>query len=194
MPPPPFTPAAATEADLMRRIAARQMHAFEAFYRLYHPRLNRFLLRMTRRPSLVDEIINDTMLVVWERADRFDQGSKVSTWLFGIAYRQGLKALRHVDSRLEAGEDLTQACELPSADTAPDIRVQQQHARALLDQALAEISPQQRAIMELTYYFGHSCAEIAEIVECPVGTVKTRMFHAKRRLRDVLGESNREAI
>ena len=82
------------EVVLMGRVAAEQIDAFESLYRLYHPRLVRFLEGMTRRPALVEEILDDTMLVVWRRAHAYMPTAKVSTWIFGIAYRQALKALR----------------------------------------------------------------------------------------------------
>ena len=101
--PGPATSAAAgltdsDEARLIGRIAAGELRAFEAMYRAYHPRLTRFLERMTRRPGLVDEVLNDTLLVVWHRAGRYNGCSKVSTWIFGIAYRKALKALQRFDA------------------------------------------------------------------------------------------------
>ena len=86
----------AEEADvaLVSRVAAGDLHAFEALYRIYHPRLDRFLSLMTARRTVVEEVLNDTMLVVWRRSDTYNRQSKVSTWIFAIAYRTALKALR----------------------------------------------------------------------------------------------------
>src|SRR5271165_7540794 len=85
---------ASDEARLISRIAGGELRAFEDLYRIYHPRLTRFLANMLRRRELVEEVLNDTMLVVWRRADSFNGTSKVSTWVFAIAYRKALKALR----------------------------------------------------------------------------------------------------
>src|SRR6185437_863575 len=82
------------DASLIDRVAARDLQAFDALYRAYHTRLARFLGRLTRRAGLVDEVLNDTMLVVWNRADSYNGRSKVSTWIFAIAYRKTLKALQ----------------------------------------------------------------------------------------------------
>src|SRR5688572_33194103 len=95
--------AAPDEIALMDGVAAERKDAFEALYRLYHPRLTRFLQGMTRRPALAEEILDDTMLVVWRKAHTYNPSAKVSTWIFGIAYRQALKALH----RLNAGIDAT---------------------------------------------------------------------------------------
>src|ERR1700741_177588 len=97
--------ASMNEVGLIGRIAAEDMGAFETLYALYHPRLARFLLGMTRRPPLVEEILDDTMLVVWRKAHTYNPGAKVSTWIFGIAYRQALKALRQVDDAVESGAE-----------------------------------------------------------------------------------------
>ncbi len=180
------------EVALMECVAAEQMDAFEALYRLYHPRLTRFLMGMTHRPALVEEILDDTMLVVWRRAHTYDPTAKVSTWIFGIAYRQALKALRQcgdVATAAEVGE-----AALPSAQLAPDVELHQRDLHAMLDHAMRALSAEQRAVIELTYYLGYACREIATIMDCPVDTVKTRMFYARRRLKALLGASCEEAM
>ena len=87
--------AAANERDLatLRRLRS-EAGAFEALYREFYPRLFDFLLRMLGSPRDVEEAINDTMLVVWRKADGFAERSKVSTWIFGIAYKKALKRLQ----------------------------------------------------------------------------------------------------
>jgi RNA polymerase sigma-70 factor (ECF subfamily) len=174
--------AAREELRLIARVAAEDTAAFECLYRAYHPRLVRFLHGMLRQGPLVEEVLDDTMLVVWRRAHTFDGSAKLSTWLFAIAYRQALKALRQRGH--EPGID-----EEPAApgDAEPDSRLQQHQLHACLADALAALSAEHRAVIELTYYQGHSCREIADIVDCPVATVKTRMFYARRRLRSALG-------
>src|SRR5436190_23083870 len=84
--------AALDEPRLIERIAGRDLQAFEELYRAYHPRLTRFLMNMLRRPHLVEEALDDTMMVVWKRPDAFNGSSKVSTWIFAIAYRTARKA------------------------------------------------------------------------------------------------------
>src|ERR1700710_182309 len=91
----------AAEAVLLARVVAGGELAFKALYRSYHPRLSRFIGLMTRRSAVVEESVNDTMLVVWRRADSFNGQCKVSTWIFAIAYRTVLKALRQQDEPVE---------------------------------------------------------------------------------------------
>ncbi|GLQ94987.1 RNA polymerase sigma factor [Dyella acidisoli] len=177
------------EAALLGRVAAEEKDAFEALYRLYNPRLQRFVRSVTKQPVLVEEILDDTMMVVWRKAYTFNHSAKVSTWIFAIAYRQALKALKRLGSweESEVGD-----CADASAP-GPDDALQQQELRKHLDDALGTLSPEQRAVMELTYYFGYACREIAQIMDCPVDTVKTRMFYARRKLKTALA-SRREAI
>jgi RNA polymerase sigma factor (sigma-70 family) len=100
-PTPAHSPApqriAMDDVDLIGLVAMEDMRAFEALYRAYAPRLRRFLRGMLRQQALVDEVLDDTMLVAWRKAHTFDATSQVSTWLFAIAYRQALKALRRHD-------------------------------------------------------------------------------------------------
>ena len=98
-------PDAADEIALIGQVAGGDMTAFETLFRRYYPRLRRFLERMTRRPQLVDEILNDTMLVVWRKADTFNLRSKLSTWIIGIALRRSLKALERVDDAIDFDPD-----------------------------------------------------------------------------------------
>jgi len=173
------------EVELIHRVAARDGSAFEALYRGYYPRLRRFIERVTRRPQLVDEVVDDTMLVVWHKASSYDLRSRLSTWIFGIAFRRALKALKGCDTPVEFEPD---KCQAPAA-AGPEGMLQQQETRARIARALDALSIPHRAVLELCYFEGHSCAEIAEIMQCPVSTVKTRMFHARRRLRALMAET-----
>src|SRR4051812_23288685 len=96
--PPPRHPVRdeRTEQDdfaCMRAIAAGDRSAFERLYRRYYERVFRFSLRVTGRINLVEDIVNETMMVVWRRAREYRGAAAVSTWILGIAYRKSLKAL-----------------------------------------------------------------------------------------------------
>jgi RNA polymerase sigma factor (sigma-70 family) len=185
---------AVDEVALMDGVAAERMEAFESLYRLYHPRLARFLLGMTRRPAMVEEILDDTMLVVWRKAHTYDPNAKVSTWIFGIAYRQALKALRRLDDGTESLARSHEESLVEPTQAGPDSAMQQHELRERLRLAMSGLSAEHRAVIELTYYLGYSCRDIAQVMDCPVDTVKTRMFYARRRLRSLLDLSREEAI
>ena len=180
----PFEPSAVDEATLVARIAGRDAAAFDLLYRGYRPRLRRFVERVTRRPQIVDEVLDDTMLIVWRKAGSYKLRSKVSTWIFGIAYRRALKALKRLDDPVEA--EVSERSDLDAA--GPEDTVLAREERVRIAKALRALSAEHRAVIELTYYEGHSCADIAEVMRCPVNTVKTRMFYARRRLRMLLAD------
>ena len=176
------------EARLLRRIALQDGYAFETLYRVYYRRLTRFLDRLTRKPQLIDEILDDTMLVVWRKAVTFNGESQVSTWIFAIAYRKAMKALRREGSRAQISFDRDEPLYAPSAETA----FIEGESRSAIRHLVAGLSVEQRAVVELTYYHGCAYKEIAAIVGCPVDTVKTRMFHARRKLRNALRGQEQE--
>ena len=175
---------AATPEDLrlFAGVRARELDAFEALYRLYHPRLARFLLNLLHRPQMVEEVLNDTLFVVWERSDTFRGASKLSTWIFAIAYRKAMKALRRLDEPVEDREADTR----PSDGDAPDAPFGRHRTQEALLAALAKLSPDHRTVVDLTYFHEMGYREIAAIMDCPVDTVKTRMFHARRHLRRLM--------
>ena len=167
---------------LIALVRAGDKQAFEELYRLYHPRLTRFLFNIVRRPQIIEEVLSDTMFVVWEQAGAFHGASKLSTWIFAIAYRKAMKAVRRQDEPM-GSPDLEA---LASDEPGPDVETGRHYTHVLLARAMEELSPQHRAVLNLTYYQELGYREIAAIMECPVDTVKTRMFHARRHLRQRL--------
>jgi RNA polymerase sigma factor (sigma-70 family) len=177
----------ADEAELLHRIAVGDRQAFDTLYRGYFPRLTRFLERVMRRPHAVEEVLNDAMLVVWRKAGTFNGKSKVSTWIFSIAYRKALKAIKRFDDPVESDDQ-----QFESTLPGPESQLMQKQRTALLLEQIGRMSADHRAVIELTYYHGCPYQEIAQIMGCPVDTVKTRMFHARRRLRQFLSDRKEE--
>lgn len=171
------------ESALFERVAAHDLRAFESLYRLYHPRLARFLSALTRRPALVEEVLNDTLYAVWRRPEAFHGKSKLSTWIFAIAYRKALKAMNRQD---EPPLDDSWIAHAPSDEARPDELLEGRETSTLLGRAIDELSPDHRAVVNLCYFQDMAYREIAEVMGCPVDTVKTRMFHARRRLKSRL--------
>jgi RNA polymerase sigma-70 factor (ECF subfamily) len=181
------------DADLLRRIAAQDRKAFEKLYHRYAPRLGSYLMRLLRQRDLVDEAVNDTLYTVWQSAARFDpQRARVSTWLFGIAYNKGLKALARAAPRtwvpLEdsgAHDENDNPDTLASHDNPEHSAMGEQLGQSLAD-ALAALSPEHRSVIELAFIESMSYEDIALVMDCPVNTVKTRMFHARKKLSERL--------
>ena len=164
---------------LLVAVAAGDRRALEELYLSYHRRLARFLSRFTSRYENVEEIINDTFMVVWQNAKDFRNASQVSTWIIGIAYRTALKSFRRQKNHNVAHslEDYPEQTVDPTFDAEVD---------DWLTHGLRRLPMEQRLTLELAYQMGHSLEEIAVITECPVGTVKARMFHAREKLRQYL--------
>jgi len=165
------------DRDILDKVAAGDREALRELYLIYHRRLSRFLTRFIRRHDLIEEVINDTLWVVWRKAGEFRGDSQLSTWIMGIAYRCALRTLRGrgVDAVPIDNELLTAPDELDTAETSEWVLL-----------AMQQLSTDQRLTLELAYGQGHSCEEIAQIMDCPVNTVKSRMFQARNKLRTIL--------
>lgn len=183
---PPLDPGDAIDHACIQAVASCDRQAFELLYRRQHPRLARFLHRFTARRDLIDDVVNDTMWVVWRKSAEFRGDSKVSTWIIGIAYRCMLKALRGTAPADEVGESLLDRFELEQAAAAQHDGEAGRELRDWLARGLLTLPDEQRVTLELAYFLGHSCEEIAAVMGCAVGTVKARMFHARVRLRSVM--------
>ena len=170
------------DVDLISAIANGDRAAFRALHRKHHSAVNGFALRMLRAPDRAEEVTNDTFLAVWKGAKKFESRSKVSTWIFGIAYRIAQKSTRRYwFEKSHVGFEDVPEIEDETPDGVEALFTQQRVARAL-----ATLPLDLRTVVELTYYYGHSYPEIAEIVGAPVGTIKSRMHAARARLREEL--------
>ena len=170
----------ATDRRLLERMASGDRAALGILYHGYHGRLCRFLSRLTRRVDVIEEVTNECFWIVWQKAAEFRGESRVSTWIMGIAYRCGLKALRQRGAEPLADSVLSEQC-APAAN--PD---EERELRDWLAKGLERLSADQRAVIELVYGVGHTLEDVAQITQCPLGTVKARLFHARVKLRNVL--------
>ena len=172
--------------QLLERIGRGDAPAFEIFYKRYRRYLERFIYQVTRRQELVDDVISEVMLAVWQQAARTERLALASTWLLGIANFKSLQALRKLG--ITGGDGL--------GDEGGDDNLGQRELEQdnLLHVALRHLSPEQRAAMELVYFHGLHYQDIAKVMGCPENTVKTRIFHARRRLRDVWPQLSGEAV
>ena len=176
----------------LTRIAAGDRAALKELYFEYHKRLLRFALRLTHDAGLAEEIVNDTMITVWQHAGDFRDESRVSTWIMGIVYRRSLKAFgakqRQLPTASAAAVDPDAANQVASLEAlAHDAEV-----RDWVEAALKQLTPEHRLVVELAYFVGLSCEEIATVTACPTGTVKTRLHYARLRMRAYLVSLNVE--
>lgn len=176
----------AKERNLIAETAAGNGKAFEQLYQLYFNRLYQFIFHVIRRQDCIEEVINDVMYVIWEKASTYDQTCRPSTWILGIAYLKSLKSAEQCRIRENRSVELND-----ELDYFPDRGAQwvsQLEISNWLEVAFDKLSAEQRAVVEMTYYQGLHYNEISEIMQCSENTVKTRMFHARKILAKVLSE------
>lgn len=172
------------EATLISRIAKGDENALEQLYHVYYSRLLRFITRTTRRADRADEVINEVMYVVWQKAETYDHSCKPSTWIFGITYNKSRKLMRK--SKFEEAVSLDSIDKENSLLGRHYTGLKQLELLNWLETAFEVLSPVQRTVVELTYFHGMHYSEIAKLMECPENTVKTRMLHARKKLAPIL--------
>ncbi|MCW8884783.1 MAG: sigma-70 family RNA polymerase sigma factor [Motiliproteus sp.] len=170
----------AEEVAWIHSIGKGDKAALRLLYARYSTRIFRFVIRMMRDEAKAEEVVNDVMMEVWKSAASFEGRSSPSTWILGIARFRTLNAVRGkkldtvgLDEAPEAVDEQQDLSQVKS----------QEQLKGLLRNALDRLSDEHREVMELTFFHGHSYPEIAQILQCPENTVKTRMFHARAKLK-----------
>jgi len=170
----------AEDQRLLLRIADNDRDAFEELFNRYRRRLFTFLFRLTRSHGAAEELANDVLLTVWKDAGRFRGDSKPSSWIFGIAYR---KALAHLRKRK------FQLVPFVERDAGVDENGARLEREDWVRQGIDALPPKQKLTVMLVYFLGLSCAETAKVSGVPLSTVKTRMFHARQKMKEHLVDS-----
>lgn len=163
------------ETALLLRVKEGDRSAFEELFRLYERPLGGYLWRLCGNRALAEDLLQDCFLRIWKAAPAWQPAARVSTWIFRIAHNLHLN-------------EAARRKELPG--TVPEGRTESVAApdHEALQLALESLPDGERAVVLLSEIQGFTYAEIAEILDLPLGTVKSRMFTALRRLRDKLGD------
>jgi RNA polymerase sigma-70 factor (ECF subfamily) len=171
---------------LLGRIERADEAAFRELYRAFSRRLYAYVLRQLGDPAQAEEIVADTLYEVWRRPAIFRGDSQFSTWLIGIARNKVLMAFR---SRKPDAihDDIADVAEIVAADdpSAFEILAQQQRHEGVRH-CMDKLSSDHRECVHLVFYEGMSLAEVAAVQVCPENTVKTRLFHARQKLKNCL--------
>ena len=180
------------DADLLALTAAGRREALEVFYEKYSSRVFSLAVHMLRDREAAEEVTQDVFMNVWRRSSSYqaNRGS-VAAWLFGIAHNRTVDELRR---RRRQGitteiEEIDLERYLVSSFIDPQENAAINEDRHLVRKALGELRPEQRDVIILAYFKGYSHSEIAEHLSQPLGTVKTRMRLAMKKLREVIGLS-----
>jgi RNA polymerase sigma-70 factor (ECF subfamily) len=182
---PPPGPAEPSDADLLAGVAARDRAAFVALFERYAGRIKAFMMRSGASAADADEIAQDVMVAIWRRAGSFDpRRAAASTWIYAIARNRRIDLYR----RARPGPDRDDPSLQPDPEPDGLDRLSRAEQDARLREGLATLPAEQRAVLAAAFYDGLSHGEIAEALGLPLGTVKSRIRLAFRRLRDALGE------
>jgi RNA polymerase sigma-70 factor, ECF subfamily len=154
----------------------------QTLYGRHHVRVFRFLVRLVGEAS-AEDILSEVFFDVWQQAGRFEARSSVTTWLLSIARFKALSVLR---KRRDVALDPEVAEAVEDDTDTPEVTVQKASKAAVLRRCLDGLSVEHREVIDLVYYHERSVEEVAEILRIPEGTVKTRMFHARKRLSEIL--------
>jgi RNA polymerase sigma-70 factor (ECF subfamily) len=170
------------DRQLLKRLAQGDQSALGELYALYGQRLYAFALRLVGDPALAEDVVQDVLVVVWRSARKFRGEGRVIAWLLGIVHHTGIKATRRKTSPLF--ESAAQS--LSAAGPSPEEIVLRDEQARWVQRGLQELSPDHRVVLELVFYHGLRLKEVAEVCDCPMGTVKSRLSYARQHLRGVL--------
>jgi RNA polymerase sigma-70 factor (ECF subfamily) len=181
----PKRPAARAESapdpDVLRRLAAGEIDALGELYDRYHEIVRRFVARATSNAEDVDDLVHATFLAAAQSATRYDGRASCRPWLIGIA-AQLLRRRRQLFGRLLSVLSSLRGTRAAALDPRPALQ-----ARADVERTIGRLSDVKRITLLLAEVEGLSCAEIAAVLDVPIGTVWTRLHAARREIRQALG-------
>lgn len=179
------------DASLMRQIAIRQSDALNDLYDRYGRLVYSIALNSVGDQDIAEEIVQDVFTRAWEKANTYDAGiAKVSTWLITITRNRAIDELRKVKSRRESSS--ISWAEISPNDSpfspGPEEEAELSMEQKLVSEALETLSPHQRELLAMAYFKGYTQSKIAEVLDLPLGTVKTQIRTAIQKLRLVMSQ------
>ncbi|MEQ8709659.1 MAG: sigma-70 family RNA polymerase sigma factor [Rhodospirillales bacterium] len=179
-------PTAAHCAGLVRRIAeSHDKAAFEEVFDLFSGRLKSYFLGLGTSESDAEELVQETLILVWRRAAQFDETKAgFTTWLFTIARNKSIDRIR---KERRPALDPDEPMLLPEAETPPDAALDREQDARILRDAIKTLPPEQSDLIRLAYYEELAHGAIAARLDLPVGTVKSRIRLAMKKLRLAYG-------
>jgi RNA polymerase sigma-70 factor (ECF subfamily) len=171
------------DETLLALIGKGDKEAMRILFVRHQVRVFRFLLRIVKNEDTAQDLLNEVFIDVWRGAARFEARSQVTTWILGIARFKALSALRR--RPFEALDDeVAESIEAPGDN--PEAAMQKADRSAVLQTCLRQLSIAHRQVIDLVYYHEQSIEDIARIVGVPENTVKTRVFHARKRIGELM--------
>jgi RNA polymerase sigma-70 factor, ECF subfamily len=171
---------------LLQRIGREDQAAFRALYKAFSRKVFAYVLNMLNDHARAEEVVADTLYEVWRHPDRFRGDSQFGTWLIGIARNKALMVYR-ARRPDEVHADIDDIAEVTAADT-PDgfAELAGKQRQEGVQHCMGKLSDEHRECLHLVFYEGMGVAEVSEVQGCPEGTVKTRLFHARQKIKNCL--------
>jgi len=177
------------DLDLLREIAAGSGEALGLFYDRHASVALGLLCRILRNRNEAEEVLQEAFLQVWRDAPRYDSGrSSPRGWLFLIVRSRALDRHRATTSRRRREDEAAQTAATLAVAPLGTSRLEHGESRRRIGSALGRLPPEQRRVLELSFYEGLSQTQIAEALNAPLGTVKSRALMAMKKMRQMLGE------
>lgn len=174
-------------AALLQRVVNGDPAAFSRVYDLTSGMVYGLVLRVIRSPEMADEVTQEVYLQIWEQAEAFDpERGSARSWIATLAHRRAVDAVRRSQSSRDREEKALP--EVPQDDVADSAMEADEHSRVRA--ALASLTPLQYEAIEMAYYGGMTYREVAERLDTPLGTVKSRMRDGLMKLREVFGNDH----
>lgn len=175
----------AEDLDLIRRMQTGDDDAVRDLYAQYGQRLYAYALRLTNDPATAEDVTQNTLVTAWRTARTFRGEGRLIAWLLGIVHHTAMKAIRNSTNYLDDVAEEAIREDQPS----PEEQAQVKDERRWVRQGIQSLSPEHRAVLDLIFYQGLSLNEAAQVLNIPVGTVKSRLSYARDHLRGVLART-----
>jgi RNA polymerase sigma factor (sigma-70 family) len=182
------TSAAGTMNAMLAAVGAeRDKAAFQALFEHFAPRVKGFLYRQGTSPEMAEEVVQETMVNVWRKAVQFDPArASAATWIFTIARNLRIDMLRKEN---RPAPDMDDPALVPDPDPAPHETISKEQEASRLRAVMAELPQEQQEVLHLAFFQEKAHPQVAEELGIPLGTVKSRIRLALRRIRSELGDN-----
>lgn len=173
------------DLDLIRRMQAGDDDAVRDLYAQYGQRLYAYALRLTDDPATAEDVTQNTLVTAWQTARNFRAEGRLIAWLLGIVHYTAMKAIRNRTNYLNDVAEESIREDQPSPEEQAQVRDERRWVR----QGMQSLSPEHRAVLELIFYQELTLNEVAQVLDVPLGTVKSRLSYARTHLRGVLART-----
>ncbi len=176
------SPTHQTDLELVQNISTGDEIAFNELYSRYNLPVYNFLIQLIHQTHAAEDLLQEVFLAVWQGSNKFRGKSTVKTWVFRIAYNQAISWIRKNKKKGWQHQNIDELSVIID-ETSPERALIELWQAAEIKSAIEQLSHKHRSVIELTFVHGFSYQEIADIMKCPVGTVKSRMSYALRYLK-----------